>query len=341
MGVTQQQIAELAGVSRGTVDRVLNNRGRVNPEIEARIRRIADELGYRPNRAGSLLVRTKRPLKLGVVMQSAETPFMQSVLHEIEDARGHMQELGAELLIRAGESIDISRQLAALDELERQKVDGIALTPVEDERICDRIDALSAAGIPTVTFNTDMPGSKRLCYVGQDNYQSGRACAGLMNMLLGGRGTVLMVTGYVSNLSQQRRIDGFRTEIQRVYPGISLLPLERCADSDRSAYEIVRKTLLEQPDVGGVFFSAGGPAGGCSAIRELGRKGRTHVICYDRTEDNIANVREGLVDFLINQDPHMQAVRPLETLLDYLLTSVRPENEYMLAHIDIRTQYNV
>ena len=52
MPVTLKQIAELAGVSRGTVDRALYNRGRVNPEVAARIRAIADELGYQPNRAG-------------------------------------------------------------------------------------------------------------------------------------------------------------------------------------------------------------------------------------------------------------------------------------------------
>lgn len=50
--VTIKEIADRAGVSRGTVDRVLNNRGKVNPEKEERVRRIAQELGYKPNVAG-------------------------------------------------------------------------------------------------------------------------------------------------------------------------------------------------------------------------------------------------------------------------------------------------
>ena len=72
MAVTAQQIAELAGVSRGTVDRALHNRGRVNPEVAARIRQIANELGYKPNLIGQALVRTKRDFKLGAILQSVD-----------------------------------------------------------------------------------------------------------------------------------------------------------------------------------------------------------------------------------------------------------------------------
>ena len=74
MAVTAQKIAELAGVSRGTVDRALHNRGRVNPEVAARIRKIADELGYTPNIVGQALVRSKQRVRNRVLPQSIETP---------------------------------------------------------------------------------------------------------------------------------------------------------------------------------------------------------------------------------------------------------------------------
>lgn len=59
MGVTLQQIAEKAGVSRGTVDRALNDRGRIKPEVAEKIKKIAEEMGYQPNRAGRALAMTK------------------------------------------------------------------------------------------------------------------------------------------------------------------------------------------------------------------------------------------------------------------------------------------
>lgn len=340
MAVTQEQIAKLAGVSRGTVDRTLNNRGRVDPNVAARIRQIAEELGYSRNRAGSLLVRSKRPLKFGVIIQSVKTPFMRRILEEIEQARLQILQEGAELLVRPQENLDLESQLEALDELEQHGIDGLALTPVENEKICDRIDALSHK-MPVVTFNTDMPAAHRLCYVGQDNYVSGRACAGLMNVLLGGKGKVLMVTGYLSNQSHQRRIDGFRSEMRNAYSGISLLPLERCNDNREEAYTIVHRALQEIPDITGVYFSANGISGACAAIHELSLRGKVHTVCHDWTEENAELVRSGALDFIVDQDAHMQAIRPLRVLLDYVLTGERPTEEYMLTRIDIRNQYNI
>ena len=67
-------------MSRGTVDRALNNRGRIKPEVADRIRQIAEEMGYKPNQLGRALSMSKNNIKIGVILQAAETPFMQCVL---------------------------------------------------------------------------------------------------------------------------------------------------------------------------------------------------------------------------------------------------------------------
>lgn len=340
MAVTQAQIAELAGVSRGTVDRALKNRGRVDPEVAERIRQIASELGYQRNRAGSALVRSKRPVRLGVIVQSAATPYMMQLLDEFESARSELSQQGAELLIRTIPYLDVEMQLDLIDELVDEGIDGLAFTPVEDTRIRERINQLSKT-IPVVTLNTDIPNSHRLCYVGQEGFQAGRACAALMNMLLGGHGKVLMITSFLSLNAHQSRIDGFVAETEAVFPSIELLPLRCCSDNRDLAYQIVCETLDEHPDLAGVYISANGFDGVADALREYDRVGKTRFICYDSTPVNIQNIHEGIIDFLIDQNPHMQAVRPLEVLLDYILDGTRPDEEYMYTHIDIRNRYNI
>ena len=94
MGVTIRQIAEAAGVSRGTVDRALNNRGRIRPEVAERIRAIADEMGYKPNQLGRALSMSRNNIKIGVILQGAETPFMKEVLKGIQEACAEVDNLG-------------------------------------------------------------------------------------------------------------------------------------------------------------------------------------------------------------------------------------------------------
>lgn len=340
MAVTLAEIAALAGVSRGTVDRALNDRGRVDPKVAARVRRIAAERGYRPNRAGRMLARAKNPIRIGVIVQSVETMFMHTVFEEIERASAHFTTTGAEVLVRPLEGVDAQQQLDVIDELLEAGVQGIALSPAEDERVRARIQELSER-MPVVTFNSDLPDSGRLCYVGVDNFACGRMSAGLMDLLLAGHGEVLLVAGQENNWSHQQRVDGFQAEAAANFPGLNLLPLQTCGDDQQLAHDIVCRAVQEHPSLRGVYVSVNGQLGACDALRELGLQGKVHLICHDLIPANTENVRRGLIDFLIDQDAALQGARPIELLMDYLLAGEKPETDRILACIDIRNRYNV
>lgn len=340
MAVTLAEIAALAGVSRGTVDRALNDRGRVDPKVAARVRRIAAERGYRPNRAGRMLARAKNPIRIGVIVQSVETMFMHTVFEEIERASAHFTTTGAEVLVRPLEGVDAQQQLDVIDELLEAGVQGIALSPAEDERVRARIQELSER-MPVVTFNSDLPDSGRLCYVGVDNFACGRMSAGLMDLLLAGQGEVLLVAGQENNWSHQQRVDGFQAEAAANFSGLSLLPPQTCGDDQQLAHDIVCRAVQEHPSLRGVYVSVNGQLGACDALRELGLQGKVHLICHDLIPANTENVRRGLIDFLIDQDAALQGARPIELLMDYLLAGEKPETDRILACIDIRNRYNV
>ena len=106
MAVTLQQIAEAAGVSRGTVDRALNNRGRIRPEVEEKIKRIAQEMGYQPSRAGRALAMAKRKIRIGVILQYMKTPFMQQVLKGVMTAKEEVESFGGTVKIYEIEGVE-------------------------------------------------------------------------------------------------------------------------------------------------------------------------------------------------------------------------------------------
>jgi LacI family transcriptional regulator len=342
MAITQAEIAKLAGVSRATVDRVVNQRGKVNAEVEAKILKIMRENHYKKNTIGSRLVKSNRSIRIGVVIQSRDTIFMSELIDDLKAAEpGLGRNLDLQLKIRAYDGIDLKQQLDALNELEKEGVDGIALTPVEDIAVSHKIDELHSKGIPVVTLNTDIPFSKRLCYVGQDATLSGRACANLMNLMLPNGGDVLMIAGNYSNLSQRRRLEGFQSESHMLYKKLHLLPIENGNDTYESSYEAALRALKRFPEIRGIYIAANGQTGVCDALRELKCRDRVRFICHDLTKPNIACLREGMIDFVIGQDAQMQATTPIRILINFLLDGTLPESEYQMTKIDIRTAYNI
>lgn len=341
MAVTLKQIAELAGVSRGTVDRALYNRGRINPEVAERIRTIAKELGYQPNRAGKALAMAKHPIKIGVIAQATETPFMHLLLSGVEDARKEVSNFGAEVLIRSMIGLDAAHQLRLIDELVAENINGLAITPANDDRMRSRINELIDSGIPVVTFNADIDGTRRLCFVGQDSELAGRACASLMSSIIGNKGLVLPISGHQSNHSHTLRINGFCSEMERCFPQVEILPPAFCQDDDALTQQLTEQILREHPDLSAIYVAAGGQSGVCRGLARLGYTGSVRVICYDLIPNNIKNLLDSRIDFLIDQDAHTQGYQPIMILFDYLFAGTVPENKYFFTDIAIKNKYNV
>ncbi len=109
---TIKEIAALAGVSRGTVDRVLNNRGSVNPATAGKIMEIAKALDYRPNKAGMVLAAQKKKLKLGVILFSTDNPFFADVLRGVSEKAEDLAGYNCAVLVRQI-PINVDAQLSA------------------------------------------------------------------------------------------------------------------------------------------------------------------------------------------------------------------------------------
>nr|WP_297274954.1 LacI family DNA-binding transcriptional regulator [uncultured Agathobaculum sp.] len=341
MAVTAQQIAELTGVSRGTVDRALHNRGRVKPEVAARIRQVAAELGYRPNPIGQALVKTQREFKLGVILQSAETPTMQIACVGVQRAAEELHASGVELLLREVRGLDTERVLEAIEELVGQGIQGLAIAPNIETEIRQCIDDLYQQNIPVVTFNSDVPGSKRLCFIGMDNYRGGQTAAGLMCQLLPDGGKVFPLAGHLNNTAHNNRLNGFCDVLrQETAYDITLLPFQPCFDRDDYAYEITQHVLQTNPDLAGIYVASNGQQGVCQAVDEMGLKRKVKVIAFDLNALNLRLLQSDSLSFVLDQEAFEQGYRPPYLLYEYLMHQKQPEHALIYTDIAIRTKYN-
>lgn len=339
MAVTLQQLADICGVSRGTVDRALHNKKGVRPDVAARIRETAHSMGYISPRTCPVV--NDRTIRIGVVLHSYISSFVQ-ILADIYRTYPAQVLLPVKTIVRTQDGMDAQHQLALIDELvETEQIDGLALMPIASSLIKDRINALTEQGIPVITFNTDIADCNRLAYVGQNGIDSGRAAAALMGMLLEGKGMILPIIGLRSgHYADTQRLNGFTDEMALLYPNIQLLPPACCFMDSALSERILLRELTENDHLNGVYVSTIGRAGVYRALEKANAVGRVHVIVHDLTPDNLEMIRKGVVDFAIGQDMKTQGTLPLRLLYQYLTKHQSPKQRIYYTNTDIKFRYN-
>lgn len=336
---TLKEIADLAGVSRGTVDRVLNHRGSVSPQTEQKILEIVQALDYKPNKAGIVLAAQKKNLKLGVVLLGRGTVFYDDILDGVRDKAAELNGYNCSVLIRQTE-YDLTQQLSAINELVSEGISGLAISPYNDNVIREKIDDLYAQGIPVVTLNTDIENSKRLAYVGCNFYRTGETAGGLMRLMTRDTVHIGIISGSQNILCHTERIAGFR-RVLAAYDNIKIIETINNNDDETESYELTANMLRRHPDINALYFTAGGVYGGCRAVMDSGRNTDMTVITNDMVNTTREFIENGLVAATICQQPFLQGHKPLSILFTYLTTGERPaiENDYVA--IDIRIRENL
>lgn len=336
---TIKEIAALAGVSRGTVDRVINHRGSVNPKTAEKIMEIAQALDYKPNKAGIVLAAQKRKLKIGVVLLGMNNPFYDEVLRGISEKAEELESYNCTVLVRQTD-YSLEEQLHAIDELTAEGINGLALAPYNHKAIRHKINILYEQGIPVVTLNTDIENSRRIAYVGSNYYHSGQTAAGLLRLMTTGQVYVGIISGSQNILCHTERIAGFRSIIKD-YQNIYISATITNQDDDFESYEMTARLLKEHPEINALFFAAGGVYGGCRAVIASGRQYDIKMFAYDMVDTTRKLIEQGLIAATICQQPSLQGSKPLDILFTNLTTGESPQSEYNYVDNDIRIRENL
>lgn len=337
---TIKEIADLAGVSRGTVDRVLNKRGSVNPQTAEKILEIAQALDYKPNRAGLVLAAQKKNLKLGVILFGEGNPFFDEVIDGIRHKEEELACYNCSVSIKRVE-VDTEQQIHAIDEFVAEGINGIAISPTNDVRLASKIDELFEQGIPVVSLNTDITACKRIAFVGSNYYQSGATAAGLMRLMAKGEDVnVGIIAGSSEILCHTERIAGFKHAIEH-YDHINVVETIMNHDDDFVSYDMTSQLLKVHPEMNALFFAAGGVYGGCRSVIAQDRARDMTIITFDQVATTKELIEKDVISATICQEPFVQGSKPLDILFTYLATGELPEQEYNYTAVDIRIKENL
>lgn len=337
MAVTIKQIAEKSGVSRGTVDRVLNHRGNVNPDTERVVKRVAEELGYRPNIAGKALAARKKKYNIGVILCSQGNEFFDDVYKGLHRAENEALDYGVTVLFRTLKGYDVERQIELIDELKPQ-IHFLILNAIDDWRVIRKIDELYADNIEVITLNTDISG-KRLCHVGCNYKKSGETAAGMMGLITGGRAKIGVATGFGHLIGHNQRLEGFRSVCEKRYPEMEIVGVIETKDDKEYSYVQTLALLKEHEEITAFYAASSGVAGVCRAMEELGRSDIVVIAC-DYTESMKRLIDEGMVKATICQQPFTQGYKSLDIAVNYLVNGIHPYKEVYTMKNEIKIYEN-
>ncbi len=300
--ITIQDVAQKAGVSVATIDRVLNHRPGVKARTVEKVESAIRELNYQPDRIAARLARG-REYRFWFVLPNTAGEFMNRISEEVEAASKRMSGERVAIMVKRVDVFDGPLLARVLDDLE-EGIDGVAVVALDHPAVRESINALVAKGVSVVTLVSDVPGSKRTHYAGIDNSSAGRTAAGLMGRFLTGRkGKVGLFAGSLALRDHIERQFGFEQVMAHEFPDLMVLPVRESRDDTSRTEELSKQLLREHPDLLGIYNVGGGTAGITAALEVGGRAKHVVFIAHEVTEGSRRALIRGTIDVIINQDP--------------------------------------
>lgn len=340
-----KDIATRAGVSTGTVDRVLHNRGEVSPKTREKVLGILQEMHYEPDILASALA-SKRPVRVAIVVPrpTAENWFWKEPLAGIGDALeglAHFRIETHEFLFDSFKSEDfVSRAESALE----FKPDAVIAAPVFANETKDFFGKCNELGIPFVSVNDNTGHPGQLAFIGQDARQSGAVAAHLFRIGSnpGDRILVVSIAGDRDNNNHiLKREEGFRDywKMKGINNRVEILNHAIPEDNYRFISNSLEGLLQKTKQVCGIFVTNSRVY---QAARYLAVKGLNDILLvgYDLIGPNVTYMKAGIINFLISQKPREQGYRAMLAVINKLKMNREPEREQILP-IDIVCTENI
>lgn len=328
---TIKEIAERSGVSIGTVDRVLHNRGRVNPETRKRVLEAAEALNYTPNRVAQGLAARKKCLKIGFVsVDSSEHPFFRDVNDAAHRKAQELEEYGVQVnfmnsYVKVDDANGVGNfRLYPIEPALLESMDGIVL-PASDSTVL--FNQKEHQSLPTVFYNQAPREEKGLAYVGCDYHKAGEIAAGLCAMAVDEKKEIALFSEWGGNAtgSYLLRAEGFRSCLAAEYPDCTIVGEYFFTNSYEQDAVGVQQFMQKHPDISAVYVINPGNYSICQAIRAATQEKKICLVTNDLVDIQKQMLRDGTISATITQEPEKQGEMPLDILFNYLVHGIRPK----------------
>jgi LacI family transcriptional regulator len=341
--ITIRDIAKMAKVSVGTVDRVIHKRGEVAEKSYKKVVAILEKTGYRPNLIARTLVSSKS-VRIAVLLPNPkQDEYWQLSVEGIDQAQHEWAQYSLELTRYYFDLYkkDSFKTLAA--KVLKSAPDGIIAAPVFTRESVEFFTSCKEHNIPFVLVNSNLTSPSPLSFIGQDLYQSGMLGAELLHQGQKEAGTYAILhiyddihaSKYLSEKEKGFR-DYFKEQGDKNYQVTAIdLNYTHTGTLEQELLELFSNARLR-----GILVTTSKGAQVVSRMLEKRGKKNVRLVAYDLLKSNIRHLRAGVIDFLINQNSKRQTFIGINQLINHLLFRKKVVPEYLFP-LEIVTRKNL
>ena len=305
-----QEIADQAGLSQATVDRVLNQRPGVRTSTADQVRRAVEEL----DRQRDQVQLGGRTFRIDLVMH-APARFSSSVRSALEAELPGLRPAVIRSRFHLREEGPTAELVQVLDDVGRRGSAGVLLKAPDHPAVTEAVVRLHEQGIPVVTLVTDLPLSPRVAYVGIDNRAAGATAAYLIALMSRDPSAPVLVTLSSSSFrGEEERESGFRSAMRTLAPDRTVVEVSETDGLDASMFAAVARVVEHHPDLGAVYSIGGGNTAIIDAFRQAGRTPAPFV-AHDLDGDNTTLLRRHAITAVLHHDLRADLRRACQLVL--------------------------
>jgi ribose transport system substrate-binding protein len=267
-----------------------------------------------------------------LVTTNVNLPYWQEAAAGLQDAA---KWLGVKTEIEGPEKFAPEEELAAFQKVVGEKPSGILLSAARVDLFKDAIDGAISQGIPVICIDSDAPSSKRVSFIGTDNFRAGMESGKRMADLLKGKGNVVVVSLPGQN-NLEERVRGVNEALKK-YPGMKIVQTIDDKGDPRSANDQISalvgaKNAKEKID-GVICLEASGGSGAAEALHRLDLTGKVPIVAFDKDPETLDFVDQGAIAATIAQKPYVMAYYGLKFLDDLHHNAVHEFKEWNSAPV--------
>lgn len=312
---TIADLAQTAGVSVATVDRVLNQRHPVREDTTRRVLRAAEEIGFHATALIRQRLSPDAPSRtFGFVLQKETHYFYQSLAAALKEAVHMTAGVRGHAVITFASELTPAATTEKLLEVGAH-ADAVGLVSVDHPSVSQAVEDLRRRGIPTFGLLTGLTTPAWAGYVGIDNRKAGRLAAWTIARTAKVPGEVGILVGSHRYLGHEMREIGFRSYFREHAPSFRVLEAIVNLEEPRIAHEATLDLLKKHQNLVGICVAGGGMEGVITALRDEKRAGTLAVVVNELTPDTRHALTDDIVTLVIGTPIQLLARRVVDAML--------------------------